>query len=140
MAIDPCVRRRPKALRCSMTRAGTVMIIDDDVSIREAIGALLEDEGYKVLCAENGQRALDLLRDIPPPDLVLLDLMMPVMNGWEFLGAIEGDRFLSRVPVVVVSAVANEPPAGANRCIRKPIDLPALLALLDTIDGCRAPN
>jgi CheY-like chemotaxis protein len=123
-----------------MTRSGTVMIIDDDVSIREAIGAVLEDEGYLVVCAENGRRALEVLREIPPPDLLLLDLMMPVMNGWEFLSALEADRFLCGLPVVVVSAVANEPPVGANRCIRKPIDLPALLALLDTIDRCRKPN
>jgi CheY-like chemotaxis protein len=84
---------------------GEILIVDDDLGIREALSALLESEGYCVRCAENGAVALALVRQDHKPDLMLLDLMMPVMSGFELLELLEeGDPDLQAVPIFVVSA------------------------------------
>jgi CheY-like chemotaxis protein len=82
-----------------------ILIIDDDHAIREMLTEALEDAGYRVASAENGQQALILLRATPMlPCVILLDLMMPVMNGWEFRAAQQADAQLAAIPVVVLSA------------------------------------
>jgi CheY-like chemotaxis protein len=101
-----------------------VLVVDDDDAIREVIAEVLRDEGYDVASAGNGLQALDALRQ-NPPDLVLLDLMMPVMSGWEFLEEIQASTKWSRIPIVVVSAM-NAP--GVSEHLAKPIDLEHLLA------------
>lgn len=106
------------------TARPSVLVVDDDQAIREVIAEVLRDEGYEVVCAENGVQALDELRKNRRPDLVLLDLMMPVMSGWEVLEEIQGDDQLARIPVVVVSAM-NAP--GVREHLAKPIDLERLL-------------
>jgi CheY-like chemotaxis protein len=83
---------------------GDVMIVEDDFAIRETLRELLEDQGYHVTPAANGAEALARLRSNGSPKLILLDLMMPVMNGWEFRSAIEDDPRLSQIPVIVISA------------------------------------
>jgi CheY-like chemotaxis protein len=80
------------------------MVVEDDFAIRETLRELLEDQGYHVTPAANGAEALARLRSNGQPKLILLDLMMPVMNGWEFRSAIEDDPRLSRIPVIVISA------------------------------------
>jgi len=106
-----------------------VLVVDDDQAIREVIAEVLRDEGYEVVCAENGEQALrELQRD--PPNLVLLDLMMPVMSGWELLEHLQASGELSRIPVVVVSAM-NAP--GAHEHLAKPIDLDSLLATVQRL-------
>lgn len=105
---------------------GPVLIVEDDKSIRESLVDLLQDEGYKTLEAANGQEALDTLR-VVRPSLMLLDLMMPVMNGWQLLDAMKKDPALSDLPVVILSASASqETPKGVLRLI-KPIPLDVLL-------------
>jgi two-component system response regulator CpxR len=99
--------------------------VDDDDSIREVLAEILRDEGYDVACAGNGEQALSELRQHGYPDLMLLDLMMPVMSGWELLEVLQASSELSRIPVVVVSAM-NAP--GACEHLAKPIDLNHLLA------------
>jgi CheY-like chemotaxis protein len=106
------------------TARPNVLVVDDDQAIREVIAEVLRDEGYEVVCAENGVQALDALRKNRRPDLVLLDLMMPVMSGWEVLEEIQADDQLARIPVVVVSAM-NAP--GVREHLAKPIDLDRLL-------------
>lgn len=83
---------------------GDVMVVEDDFSIRETLRELLEEEGYRVTQAANGAEALARLRSNGTPRLILLDLMMPVMDGWEFRHAIESDPRLSAIPVIVLSA------------------------------------
>jgi CheY-like chemotaxis protein len=80
------------------------MVVEDDFAIRETLRELLEEEGYRVTQAANGAEALARLRDVIVPRLILLDLMMPVMDGWEFRQAIESDPRLAAIPVIVISA------------------------------------
>ena len=106
--------------------AGCVMVVEDDFDIREVVRDLLDAEGYEVLVAGNGREALDLLEHGGQPCVILLDLMMPVMNGWQFLEALRGRPTLAQVPVVVVTASPSAV-AGADATIRKPFDLDDLV-------------
>ncbi|HEY2516835.1 MAG TPA: response regulator [Polyangiaceae bacterium] len=105
---------------------GKVLVVDDDVEIRETLSALLQHEGYDVSRAENGVQALEQLRRFHP-DVVLLDLMMPVMSGWEVLDALQESGEIDQVPIIVVSAMGAP---GARACLRKPVDLDELLAVV----------
>jgi CheY-like chemotaxis protein len=81
-----------------------ILIIDDDVHLREALADLLQSRGYRVSSADDGAKALLRLRDSDPPGLILLDLMMPVIDGHEFLAHRDVDPVLADIPVVVISA------------------------------------
>jgi CheY-like chemotaxis protein len=111
----------------------SILIVEDDETIRETIAELLQGEGFRVLTAGDGKRGLELLHACQDAALVLLDLWMPVMNGWEFLEAKLADPQLSLVPVVVISAVgAHTPmPEGARAFLHKPIRLNTLLAAVE---------
>jgi two-component system response regulator CpxR len=112
-------------LRDRLRQRVRVLVVDDDDATREVIAELLRDEGYEVACAENGVAALREIRMEHSPDLVLLDLMMPVMSGWEVLEQLQESDRLSQIPVVVVSAM-NAP--GAREHLAKPIDVALLLS------------
>jgi CheY-like chemotaxis protein len=114
----------PHPLGC----ARRVLIVEDDEDVRESVAEVLRDDGYDVTSARNGAEAITLLTDGPPPCVVLLDLMMPVMTGWELVDRIRGKQSLSNLPVVVTSAAAERPPPGVDRVLPKPIDLDAMLA------------
>jgi CheY-like chemotaxis protein len=109
-----------------------VLVVDDDDAIREVIAEVLRDEGYEVICARNGLQALDELNKEHHPDLVLLDLMMPVMSGWEVLEQLQASDELSRIPVVVVSAMTAP---GVSEHLSKPVDLDRLLATVGRLAG-----
>ncbi len=112
-----------------------VLVVDDDVDLRETIGDLLEDQGYVVQRASDGSEALELLRGAsPPPSVILLDLMMPKMNGWEFRAAQLADALLASVPVIVMTASRNmeEHPIDASTVLLKPVRLPNLLEAIET--------
>jgi CheY-like chemotaxis protein len=115
---------------------GSVLLVEDDADLRAAVAEILEDEGFEVHVAENGQDALAELDALgllgQRPCLVLLDLMMPVMDGFTFMKRLRADPGLRQVPVVVLSASVNEPPEGARAMLRKPFEIPALL---DTVMG-----
>src|SRR5947207_15447872 len=81
-----------------------ILIVEDDFDIREALTQILEDEGFQVRCASNGREALEVATSGPAPRLILLDLMMPVMNGWQFRAEQLKDPRLAEVPVLVISA------------------------------------
>ena len=105
-----------------------VLVVEDDPDIRDATAILLEDEGYRVHQAENGQRALDALASEPLPCLILLDLMMPVMDGHEFLERMaELDPARAKLPVVVMTAAHNPVVPRALQVIKKPYSVEALL-------------
>src|SRR5712675_834532 len=83
----------------------TIVVVDDDDDIREAVREVLHEEGYRTVGAANGVEALQLLRSSPElPQLILLDLMMPVMDGWEFLMGIDEDPAFHSIPVALMSA------------------------------------
>ena len=113
------------------TGRAEVMVIEDDFAIRETLRELLEEEGYRVVWAANGLEALSRLQRGQPPQLILLDLMMPVMDGWEFRRAQRGDSTLASIPVVVMSADAtadHEPEElAADAFLPKPFELGRLL-------------
>ena len=92
-----------------------------------------------MLEAENGRHALEVL-DSFLPDLILMDLMMPEMNGWELFDALQKRAELASIPVAVLSAVSRMRPSGTVQVISKPIDLPNLLGLLDAIDAPSVPS
>jgi CheY-like chemotaxis protein len=107
-----------------MTGRANVLVVDDDEAIRDVVAEVLRDEGYSVVCAENGAQALREIQGDHHPDLVLLDLMMPVMSGWEVLEQLQASEELSQIPVVVVSAMTAP---GVREHLAKPIDLDNLL-------------
>ena len=115
-----------------MSRGTCVLVVDDDPAIRDIIGTVLEDEGYRVEHAANGREALDTA-DRCRPHAVVLDVMMPVLDGWEFLAHWSKRPVEQRAPVLVVSAVGGSQSAvalGARDFLAKPFDLETLLAKL----------
>jgi CheY-like chemotaxis protein len=106
----------------------SILVVEDDEDIRNAIVDLLEAEGYQTESAVNGKDALDRLAHIPKPCLVLLDMMMPIMNGRQFLDAIMKDSLLAPIPVLVVSAIADKSNSvGSVGFLKKPIDIDVVL-------------
>jgi CheY-like chemotaxis protein len=109
-----------------------ILIVEDDVDMRESLGEILQCEGYRVAAAANGREALDHLRQAEAPCIILLDLMMPVMSGWEFRQEQRDDPRLAQIPVAVLTGVRNSveqiSTLGAVGYFQKPVDLPALLA------------
>jgi CheY-like chemotaxis protein len=120
-----------------MASSGYILIVEDDDDIREALTQILELEGYDVREATNGREALDICAKQPTPNLILLDLMMPVMDGWQFRAEQMKDPVLSKVPVVVISADASvhEKVAsfGAATVLPKPISLDRLLRAVESL-------
>ena len=116
-----------------------ILVVEDDDDIRNLLKLSLELEGYKVFTAENGQIALDILLQIPKPCLILLDLMMPVMNGWDFVEGLEKDVTLATIPVVIVSAFTELKKTIASKgFIKKPVDLDVLFQIVS--NWCQAVN
>jgi CheY-like chemotaxis protein len=110
-----------------------VLVVDDDSSARESMAEILDAKGYRVLQAENGQRALDVLKKTPRfPCLVLLDLVMPVMGGREFLERRARDPILRNIPVVVVSGntMSDEPLEGIAAYLGKPVSIDRLIDVI----------
>jgi CheY-like chemotaxis protein len=106
-----------------------VMLIDDDEDIRTVLSEALQDVGYEICCAASGREALTRLRSGYRPALILLDLMMPIMDGWQFRQEQLENPELAPIPVVVISAVnpGKALPQGTV-LLRKPFDLDVMLA------------
>ncbi len=120
-------------------RCKSVLVVEDDPYIQEALKLTLELEGYNVYTASNGSDAIATLGKIAKPCLILLDLMMPVMNGRQFLALQKEDVMLATIPVVVVSAAADAPEAlGAAGYIKKPVELGRLIAMVERYCGLAA--
>jgi signal transduction histidine kinase len=111
----------------------TLLVVEDDADIREALDGLLSMEGFRVTGCSNGREALEWLRESAKPDVILLDLMMPVMDGWQFRVAQKEDPELATIPVLALSADATAKAAAidADAYLRKPVDYETLV---DTID------
>ncbi len=121
-----------------------VLIVEDDLDIRETLADVLEDRGYSTLSTSNGLEALQLLRTMPsPPSVILLDLMMPIMDGYEFLEERAKDPTLLQVPVAVLTAghrVERARLGSRTSIIPKPIKLETLLSVLDELRTDAAPT
>jgi CheY-like chemotaxis protein len=101
---------------------GTILLVDDDPVIRASLSDLLSAEGFEVATAEDGQAALERLSTLSRPCLILLDLGMPNMDGWEFLSRLNGKGTERRVPVVLLSGLAYIRDApGVADFLAKPI-------------------
>lgn len=110
----------------------SILVVEDDEDIRSAVVDLLESEGYQAVAASNGKVALDLLKEIPKPCLVLLDMMMPIMDGREFLDEVMKDSYLAPIPVLIVSAIADKSNThGSVGFLKKPIDIDVVLDVVD---------
>jgi CheY-like chemotaxis protein len=111
-----------------------VLVVDDDYAVLDAVKDILEDEGYEVFLAANGLEALKELRRGIAPCIILLDLMMPVMNGWEFREEQLQDGTFARIPTVIVTAHSRAEEAArelrAVSCIQKPVEPEKLLAVI----------
>jgi CheY-like chemotaxis protein len=126
-----------------MSPAGKrVLVVDDDADIREIEQLLLEENGYRVQTAADGAKALKALDPADPPDVILLDLMMPIMNGEQFLKAIEGSPW-ARVPVILVSGHRSVQEKlqelHAAAWLPKPVDLDLFLDTLEQVAGKPSP-
>jgi CheY-like chemotaxis protein len=128
------VDRAPDATR--------ILVVEDDDDVRNVLQELLAQEGYSTAGMPNGRVALDWLRSSSDaPSLILLDLMMPQMDGWEFLVRLDQEETLRRIPVAIMSAhpsvrnALDDPgaPLGSFFLLPKPIDLKRLLAIIDTV-------
>jgi CheY-like chemotaxis protein len=110
---------------------GRILVVDDEVGIRDTIGRFLESEGYDVAYSSNGVDALDQVA-AQHPDVILLDLMMPGMNGREFIAALRDELKLTRIPVLVMTGMHGLPPhqaiaLGASDVVEKPFDIDDIL-------------
>jgi two-component system, chemotaxis family, chemotaxis protein CheY len=112
-----------------------VLVVDDDLDILDVLTLVLENARYRVLTATDGAAALALLRRGERPAVIILDLMMPGMDGWAFCECRRGDAALTAIPIVVLSgdhlALQDEPPPGVCTSLRKPVDLDTLLTEVD---------
>jgi CheY-like chemotaxis protein len=126
----------PAAHRCS------ILIVDDDADVRELLRVTLETEGYRVACVAHGRDALHHLRSHAETCLILLDLLLPVMDGRQFRKAQLRDRSLAWIPVVLMSGAPDPERAtrelGARRLVRKPLDLDEVKHALSSIDCSQA--
>ncbi len=103
-----------------------VLVVDDDPDIRSALTSVLEVEGYSVVSATHGGEALEQLRTCRP-QLIVLDLMMPVMDGPTFMAAKNSDPTISAIPILVMTATTRQRIEGATGFLRKPFDLETFL-------------
>jgi two-component system cell cycle sensor histidine kinase/response regulator CckA len=113
----------------------SLLVVEDDADIREALDGLLSMEGFRVAGCSNGREALDWLRASPKPDIILLDLMMPIMDGWQFRVAQKDDPELATIPVLALSADSTAKAAAidAEAYLKKPVDYDTLIATIDRL-------
>ena len=117
----------------------TILVVDDEPLIAMALEAALEDAGYRVATAANGRQGLERLAESPRPDLVLLDVMMPVMNGAAMRAAMAADPGLDGVPVIVLSSLPEEAVRarvdGAAAVLRKPYTAEQVIGAIERALG-----
>jgi CheY-like chemotaxis protein len=118
----------------------SLLIVDDDRELLDALAETLQEHGFAVSTATNGREALTRLHEAPLPAAVLLDLNMPIMNGWQFCAAKRADAALNDVPVIVLSAAAKKDPASpyfldVEEIVSKPIEMDELLGAIGRLVG-----
>lgn len=114
-----------------MPAHNSILVVEDDIDIRSALVQILRMEGHATAEASNGKEALEYIRNNPKPCMVLLDMMMPIMTGRQFLDVFKNEPDSSSVPVVIISAVADRiDTSGAKEFIRKPLEVSKLLEVI----------
>jgi CheY-like chemotaxis protein len=108
----------------------TVLVVEDDDEVRASLVEAIADQGYGIVEARNGREALDRLAQAKPC-VVLLDLMMPVMDGWEFLDRMHQDPSNDNIPVCVVTALPDQAPTNATSVLAKPVRLERVIGVLE---------
>lgn len=120
------------------TLAGDILLVEDDDGLGSILAAVLQDQGYRVALASNGKEALDYLARARLPQVILLNLVMPAMNGWKLREELQKVPELAEIPVIVLSGIGNldrkAAALGAAKSFAKPYNLKALV---DTVkDYC----
>ena len=114
-----------------------VLVVEDDVDCLDALVDVLSYDGYRVQTACHGLDAIQKLEVGPRPDVILVDLMMPVMNGWQFLERLRADDRFRTIPVIVLSADGRldqwRDELDAASCLAKPLELEPLLAAISGV-------
>jgi signal transduction histidine kinase len=112
-----------------------ILLVEDDPDIRVSLQSILTDDDFEVVACANGREALDRLGAMPVPDLIILDLMMPVMDGWQFRIQQKNDPALAQIPVIAISADASSKAAAIDAAayINKPFDHAKLMATIDRV-------
>ena len=125
-----------ESLNGAITQRRRVLVVESDTASREAIARYLREAGYSVAQAANGLEVLERVSYFTP-DVVLLDIQLPVMSGQRFVQALRSDPSLSLTPIVLLSAAEDLPAAcaalGARGALAKPVDMDVLLAVLDRV-------
>jgi CheY-like chemotaxis protein len=120
------------------TQAASILVVEDDADHLEAVREILEDEGYIVEGADDGSVGLDRLLRGPSPDALLVDLLMPVMDGWRFIAEVKERPALAEIPIIVISGSGERTlvsaPVSAGY-LEKPINA---ARLLETLAACLA--
>ncbi len=114
----------------------TILLVEDEPDIRASMREALESAGHRVIAASNGREALEMLRESPKPSMILLDLMMPVMNGWDFAEAVQSHPQHAGIPIVVVTALTQEADRRrivARGVLTKPVDLDRLFHVVEEV-------
>ena len=110
-----------------------VLVIEDDDNLRSTVRQVLESEGYSVFSATHGKDGLEMLQEIDQPSLILLDIQMPEMDGYEFLAEKNSDPTLAPIPVVVVGATADASRLkGVVDVVKKPFEIETLLIVVNS--------
>jgi signal transduction histidine kinase len=135
--LDGPADHEPNRDRWSGAAQERILLVEDDRSIREVLRGILEEEGYVVTTAENGRRALEQLRSGGAPDLIVLDLRMPIMDGWQFRAMQKADPVLATIPVLAVSADGSAKAAAIDAAayLRKPLSRGVMLNAIRRILG-----
>jgi CheY-like chemotaxis protein len=144
MASTPLEPPEPEAVlprRASLAEPSLILLIEDDFVLRGSLATVLHTEGYKVECAANALEALRRLERPPAPALILLDIMLPYMDGLEFRGLQRAAPALAQIPVIVITAVGVRPDIAAELDLRQTFFKPLeRQKLLDAIRRHCAPN
>jgi putative two-component system response regulator len=113
-------------------RKKIILIVEDEEDLREFFQESLSSFGYEVFTSPNGKAALEFLKVGPSPDVIISDLMMPEMNGWDFAQALREDDMLKAIPLIVISALIDKsPPENSKCCVAKPFKLNELLETIE---------
>jgi CheY-like chemotaxis protein len=122
-----------------MSRRRQILVVDDDRSLRKLLVDILESEGYDAHAVGNGREAMNRLAGPELPDLIILDLMLPKMTGWDLRAELQENTRLKAIPVLVVSGVGPDMVAvAAEGHMQKPIDLDDFLTTVDRL--CAPPQ
>lgn len=108
-----------------------ILIVDDDKDIQSSMQMILEFHGYAVTCVSNGKEAIEALKKGPNPAVILLDLMMPVMDGFDFLKNVEASKLTKNIPIIVMTAARNKASEVEKyTTLLKPFEVTKLLKLV----------